>query len=99
MQEKTLSNNPFFRSISDSLDQKFGWVGEEQEKSRIRGALHGLYHTFAGIGKTLYKNEEGAKCEFDRAKIQFNRMKNGKSEKKEEEKKEIKEESDINKEQ
>ena len=32
MQEKTLSNNPFFRSISDSLDQKFGWVGEEQEK-------------------------------------------------------------------
>lgn len=77
MNEKTLSNNPFFRKISDKLDNQFGWVGEDQEKSRIRGALHGLYHFTVGTAKMLYKNKEGAQCEFDRALIQFRRMKNG----------------------
>lgn len=77
MNEKTLSNNPFFRKISDKLDNQFGWVGEDQEKSRIRGALHCLYHLVVGTGKMMYKNKEGAQCEFERALIQFRRMKNG----------------------
>jgi hypothetical protein len=75
MNEKTLSNNPCLRYISDKLDNVFGWINDEiKEKSRIRGALHGMYHSIVGLGKKLSRNEEGAKCEFDRAQIQFHRM-------------------------
>lgn len=76
-QEKNLSNNKFWRKISDKLDNTFGWVGEAQEKSRIRGSFHCLYHIFIGIGKKMFANNEGSKAEFQRAKIQYERFKNG----------------------
>lgn len=75
LQEKELSNDPFFRKISDYLDDKLDWKNEKQEQSGTRGFLHGIYHTMIGTFKYFANNIEGSSNEYSRAKIQFNRMK------------------------
>lgn len=79
MKEKGLSNDPFFRRISDYLDDKMDWKNEKQEQSGTRGLLHGMYHTMIGTLKYLANNSEGSSTEYSRAKIQFRRMKRSSS--------------------
>lgn len=73
MEEKGVSNNSFWRNISNKLDDKVGW---DTEKSGARGIVHGVYHDFVGTLKYLSNNPEGAKAEFNRANQQFERGKN-----------------------
>lgn len=37
-------------SISEPLDRALGWgYNNPREESRVRGAVHGVYHTFQGV--------------------------------------------------
>lgn len=62
---KPLANPKLFRSLSDKLDVFIGWDEEtSKNKSRIRGILHGIWHTGAYLVTCN-------KLEWERAKIQF----------------------------
>lgn len=65
-QEKGVSNNGFFRAISNTLD-----CIPFFKDSSIRAEIHGHYHTIVGIGKFLAGNGEGAAAELGRAGQQY----------------------------
>ena len=70
--EKGVSNNRFFRGISDMLDSFPGFKG-----SRIRAQIHGLYHDYVATRKEKRGNPEGAKAERRRAQQQYERARSG----------------------
>ncbi len=76
MDEKGVSNNKFFRGLSDKLDNKMGWEGDRKTGSGARGIIHGAYHYGVGVGKYCTGNTEGGKAEFNRGNEQFSRGKN-----------------------
>ena len=71
LREESVSNNPFFRSISDKIDDYFGWKGNAKNTSKVRRYVHGSYHLLVGIIKFIILNKKGAKAEYKRAKDQF----------------------------
>ena len=71
-QETGVSNNPFFREISNRLDDIPGF-----KDSSFRANLHGDYHMFMGNLKSSVGNREGASAEFNRAREQYEKARNG----------------------
>ena len=67
LQERGVSNNPFFREISNSLDA-MGFGGS------ARAFTHAVYHSGVGVLKFACGNFEGAGAEFGRAGQQFARV-------------------------
>ena len=61
---KKLANPKAVRGFSNWLDEKAGWHGGYKEESKVRGFVHGVWHTGAGVC-TFNKKE------FSRAKEQF----------------------------
>ena len=47
MSSKKLANPPAARGLSNWLDKQMGWYSPSD--SRVRGAIHGVWHTGAGI--------------------------------------------------
>ena len=72
LQEKGVSNNGFFRGISNGLDSIPGFKDSPQ-----RAMIHGDYHTIVGVLKFIVGNGEGAKAEFDRANEQYEKARLG----------------------
>ena len=64
---KPLANLPGMRSLSDQLDEMMGWKGQYKDDSRVRGAIHGTWHTIAGVAT-------GNEREFQRSDEQFSKM-------------------------
>jgi len=64
--EKGVSNNQFFRNISNRLDSVPGF-----KDSRQRAKLHGDYHLGMSLLKFCCFNFEGAAAEFKRAGVQY----------------------------
>ena len=58
LQEKGVSNNGFFRGISNGLDNIPGFKDSPQ-----RAEIHGDYHNIVGCLKFIVGNGEGAKAE------------------------------------
>ena len=71
LDEKNVSNNPFFRWISDRLDSLPGF-----KDSSFRAYIHGVYHEQVAYLKENHGNHEGADAERKRAQEQFNKAKN-----------------------
>ena len=69
--EKGVSNNKFFRGISDILDSIPGF-----KESSIRANIHGIYHDYVGNQKEKRGNLEGAAAERKRAQQQYEKAKN-----------------------
>ena len=67
LQERGVSDNQFFRGISNGLDA-IGFGGG------ARAFTHGVYHGGVGVLKFLCGNGEGAGAEFGRAGQQFARV-------------------------
>ena len=63
---KPLANPPEWRDRSNKLDKAMGWEGDYKDESRLRGFVHGVWHTGAGIAT-------GNPKEFDRAGEQFSK--------------------------
>ena len=61
LKEENLSNNRFWRNISDSIDQKLGWKEEEKHSSSLRGFMHGSYHMMIAGFKGFFLNFPGMK--------------------------------------
>ena len=64
--KKPLANPPAMRGFSDRVDRFMGWEGDYKNDSRLRGFIHGAWHTGAGVAT-------GNKREYDRAGEQFNK--------------------------
>lgn len=60
--EKGVSNNSFFRGISNLLD-----LNPLIKYSSLRSEIHALYHAYVAFRKKLNGNDEGAAAEFKRA--------------------------------
>ena len=69
--EKGVSNNKFFRGISDFLDSIPGF-----KESSLRANIHGIYHDYVGNQKEKRGNLEGAAAERKRAQEQYEKAKN-----------------------
>lgn len=67
-QEKGVSNNGFFRKISNGLDAIPGF-----KDSATRAWVHGKYHDHVGNQKEKAGNKEGAEAERKRAQEQYQR--------------------------
>ncbi len=72
-QEKGVSNNKFFRGISNFLDD----VIPGFKDSSVRAEIHGIYHQMVAQKKYKAGNIEGAEAEMRRAEEQFERARNG----------------------
>ena len=70
LDEKGVSNNPFFRGISNILDGIPGF-----KDSKIRANIHGMYHQTVGYLKEKHGNLEGAEAERKRAQVQYEKAK------------------------
>ena len=68
--EKGVSNNKFFRGISDFLDSIPGF-----RESSFRANIHGIYHDYVGNQKEKRGNHEGAAAERKRAQEQYEKAK------------------------
>ena len=66
--EKGVSNNSFFRFISDGLD-----LIPFFKDSGIRANIHGAYHDYVADQKEKRGNYEGAAAERRRAQEQYNK--------------------------
>ena len=66
LQEKHVSNNSFFRRVSDFAD-----AAGLKDHPRIRGAVHGVYHDGVGLAKRVCGNKEGSDAERRRAQQQY----------------------------
>ena len=66
LNEKGVSNDPYFRNISNNFDNIPGF-----KNSRARARLHGDYHMGVGILKLCCFNFQGAFSEFNRAGQQY----------------------------
>ncbi|CAD8161733.1 unnamed protein product [Paramecium octaurelia] len=73
LQDKELNNNRTMRSISDKIDDFFGWQHNYKQDSLVRGIIHGCYHGMWGVFKYMASNTVGSQREFKRAKDQFQR--------------------------
>ena len=71
-----VGNSPFWRDVSNKLDDKMGWEGERREQSGVRGIVHGVYHGAVGCKDYLTGNSEKGNAEWERAGQQFDRSKN-----------------------
>ena len=67
LQERGVSNNGFFRQISNELDDNL----PKFKDSSSRAFIHGTYHTLVGVAKFCVGNGEGANAEFGRAGEQY----------------------------
>eukprot|EP00484_Ammonia_sp_Unknown_P005401 CAMPEP_0197057388 /NCGR_PEP_ID=MMETSP1384-20130603/96688_1 /TAXON_ID=29189 /ORGANISM="Ammonia sp." /LENGTH=72 /DNA_ID=CAMNT_0042491793 /DNA_START=74 /DNA_END=289 /DNA_ORIENTATION=+ len=63
---KPLANPKPVRGFSDKLDNAMGWNDGYKNESKVRGFIHGVWHTGAGV-VTLNPKE------FSRAGDQFKR--------------------------
>ena len=70
--EEGVSNNGFFRSISNALDSIPGF-----KDSSLRAEIHGVYHDYVGWRKEMNGNHIGAEAERRRAQEQYERARNG----------------------
>ena len=70
LDEKGVSNNSFFRGISNFLDCIPGF-----KESQIRANIHGFYHDRVADLKEKHGNYEGAEAERKRAKEQYEKAK------------------------
>ena len=61
-----LANPSAWRDASNKLDKAMGWEGNYKDESRLRGFVHGVWHSGAGI-------VTGNPKEFDRAGEQFSK--------------------------
>ena len=68
LNEKGVSNNRFFRKISNALDKIPGF-----KDSRTRAIIHGMYHEHVANNKEKHGNHEGAEAERRRAKEQYDK--------------------------
>ena len=66
--EKGVSNNKFFRGISNVLDKIPGF-----RDSSLRANIHGKYHDYVANIKERRGNHEGAEAERRRAQEQYNK--------------------------
>ena len=67
LNKKGVSNDPFFRNISNSFDNNIpGYIN-----SRARARIHGDYHMLIGFAKLAIFNFKGAFSEFNRAGQQY----------------------------
>ena len=62
-----VSNNKFWRGVSDKLDEKMGWEGERKDGSGARGILHGTYHGLVGTFRYATFDWERGRAEYNRA--------------------------------
>ena len=62
LQEKGVSNNSFYRGISNVLDAVPGF-----KDSALRAKIHEKYHRYVGDKKMKAGNKEGAEAEYKRA--------------------------------
>ena len=69
LDEKGVSNNSFYRGISNILDKIPGF-----KDSSIRAYIHGLYHDHVANQKEKHGNYEGAAAERKRAQEQYSRV-------------------------
>ena len=67
-EEKGVSNNRFFRLISNILDSIPFF-----KDSSLRANIHGIYHDYVAIQKEIRGNYEGAEAERKRAQEQYNK--------------------------
>jgi len=68
LNEKGVSNNGFFRKISNGLDKIPGF-----KDSRTRDVIHGIYHDIVANKKEKIGNHEGAEAERRRAQEQYDK--------------------------
>lgn len=76
MSKGKLQDDDFDKSvrsgISGPLDKAFGWgYDNPREESKVRGAIHGVYHTFQGVKEWCRGNNDNSSRQFDRAGEQF----------------------------
>ena len=71
-----IGNNPFFRGISDRLDDRMGWHGARKERSGARGLIHAVYHGIVGIKDAACFNFGKSGKELRRAGEQLGRSTN-----------------------
>ena len=60
------------RGFSNYLDELFGWKDGYKDESSIRGFIHGVWHTGAGVCRFVSSGNAGD--EFIRAGQQFDRL-------------------------
>ena len=77
LDETHVSNNKFFRAISDVLDKYYFKPGDPYGHPAERAAIHGFFHDCYGLAKELYGNEIGAEAEYRRAREQYTMMLKG----------------------
>ena len=70
LDEKGVSNNQFFRAISNVLDSIPGF-----KDSSLRANIHGVYHDIVAEQKEKHGNPEGAAAERKRAQEQYEKAK------------------------
>ncbi len=73
--EKGVSNNKFFRGISNALDKIPGF-----KDSSLRANIHGKYHEHVANQKEKRGNHEGAEAERRRAKEQYDKARKSSAE-------------------
>lgn len=69
LNEKGVSNNRFFRKISNGLDK----IIPGFKDSRTRAVMHGIYHDIVANKKEKIGNHEGAEAERRRAQEQYDK--------------------------
>ena len=77
LDETHVSNNKFFRAISDVLDKYYYKPGDPNGHPAERAAIHGFFHDCYGLAKELYGNPVGAEAEYERARQQYTTMLKG----------------------
>ena len=73
--EKGVSNNGFFRAISNGLD-KIPFFKD----SSLRANIHGMYHDYVADQKEKRGNHEGAAAERRRAQEQYSKARKSSAE-------------------
>ena len=71
--DKGVSNNKFFRFLSDLWD---AYLGPDFDKFAPRNIVHTFYHFLIGVVKYFHKNFEGALAEWKRANEQYQKFLN-----------------------
>ena len=77
LNEKAVSNNSFFRGISNILDAIPGF-----KDSSLRANIHGKYHDYVANKKEKHGNKEGAEAERRRAREQYDKARKKSNERK-----------------
>ena len=72
LDEKGVSNNSFFRGISNALDYIPGF-----KHSSLTANIHGMFHDHVANQKEKHGNHEGAAAERKRAQEQYDKARRG----------------------